>query len=779
MTAKKQKPEPPEKVVPEKLEPPEQAALSDSTNISDENVASAMLNEALSCEVALDDEERPASLTQVSLNGEEIDLADPKYYHNRELTWLNFNLRVLHEAQDKRTKLLERLKFVAIVCSNLDEFYMKRIGGLKQQVGAGITKLSIDGRTPMEQIRACLEVIAHIEIRKSSLYSQLVKELEENKIFLLNYAELNLQTKAELRSYYFQEIFPLITPQGIDPAHPFPFISNLSLNLLVNLRHPGHGEISLARVKIPVSGDVPRFVQVGDSNRFVRIEEIVSNNLDLLFPKMLVQSVEVFRLTRNAVTELDEEQADDLLSMIETELRYRRFATIVRMQVSKGMDPIHKGMLAAEFGLNEQQDVVEVEGFIGKSDLMQIAGLDLPDLHDSPYSPIDHPRLKDDTKIFYKLRRDGPMLLFHPYESFSSSVERFLSESSQDPKVRAIKMTLYRTSRDSKVIQYLLDAARNGKQVAVVVELKARFDEAANILWATRLEEAGIHVTYGVVGLKTHSKVIMVVRKDYNGLRRYMHFSTGNYHAGTARMYTDFGLFTCDDQVGVDVTEYFNYLTTGYSPKRNYKKILVSPADMKRTLLRKIQREIDHRKKGRKALIRIKTNALQDADIIAALYRASMAGVKVELLVRDTCCLRPGMPGISENIRVVSIVGRFLEHARLYYFYNGAVEEYYIGSADCMSRNLESRVETLVPVETPSLQEELGRILEIQMADRRCAWVMNEDGSYTQLQPGPDDYPHGSQAFLMSIAERRRKASAVLKRLKSGGKSRKEFWNTY
>lgn len=739
----------------------------------EESIATAVLKEALASDLTMVEEGQPS--TDAGLN---IDLTDSKLYLNREITWLNFNCRILNEAQDKRTPLLERVKFVAIVCSNLDEFFMKRIGGLKQQMDAGLTKLSIDGRTPSEQIQSCYKVIHELEHQKRALYKNLVIDLAKIDVFLHEYEELSSEDCTYLRDYYYHNIFPLMTPQGIDPAHPFPFISNLSLNLLVNLRHPSHGEISLARVKIPVGKDVPRFLAIGSSNRFARLEDVVMHNLDLLFPKMLVQSVEVFRLTRNAVTELDEEQAEDLLAMIETELRYRKFSSIVRLQVSKNMDPLHKGMLSSEFGLNEE-DVFEVDGLLGKSDLMRIATLEMPEHHDPPYAPIDHPRLKDDTKIFYKLRKDGPMLLFHPFESFSSSVERFLQESSEDPKVRAIKMTLYRTSAKSKIIQLLLNAVRNGKQVAVVVELKARFDEAANIRWANRLEQAGIHVTYGVVGLKTHSKVIMVVRMDYSGLRRYMHFSTGNYHAVTARLYTDFGLFTCNDEVGQDVTEYFNYLTTGYSPKRNYKKILVSPADMKRELLRKIQREIDYRVAGKKTMIRIKTNAMQDPDIIAALYRASISGVRIELVVRDTCCLRPGIKGISENIRVISIVGRFLEHARLYYFYNGGEVEYFVGSADCMSRNLESRVETLVPVDSPRLIKELDHIMELQLNDRRSAWEMHSDGSYHQYQPGEGDPPNGSQDQLMEIAGKRQKSAALLKRLKSGGKSKKEFWQAY
>ena len=706
-----------------------------------------------------------------------IDLGANEYYLNRELTWLNFNRRVLHEAEDRRTKLLERVKFIAIVCSNLDEFFMKRIGGLKQQVGAGLSGYSLDGRTPLQQIHECHRVIKEIELKKRECFQNVSKQLSRHGINLFEYNELSKADQTYLRGYFRKNIFPLVTPQSIDPAHPFPFISNLSLNLLVRLRQTGQGEIILARVKVPVGHDVPRFLRIKDSTNFVRLEQVISNNLDMLFPKMEVISADTFRVTRNAVTEMDEEQAEDLLEMIETELRYRKFASIVRLQISEGMDPVLRGMIAAELGLDEKEDVFDVSGLMGKSDLMELLSLELPELKDPSYTPIDHPRLKDKRAIFYKLRDDGPMFLFHPFESFSTSVERFLYEASEDPKVRAIKMTLYRTSSDSKVIRYLVNAARNGKQVAVVVELKARFDEAANIQWAGHLEEAGIHVTYGVVGYKTHSKVILVVRNDYNGLRRYAHFSTGNYHEVTARFYTDFGLFTADEEIGSDLTEYFNYLTTGLGAKRNYKKLLVAPSDMKESLLRKIQREADLHTPDKPGHIRIKTNALQDRDIIKALYRVSGVGVQIELLVRDTCCLRPGVPGISENIRVISIIGRYLEHARVYHFGNGGNDEYFIGSADCMMRNLESRVETLVPVDDPKLQLELNKILTVQINDRRSAWDMHSDGSYVQRKPQTN--VRGSQDIFIDIAIKRQKAANQLKRLKSRGKSKKEYWHGY
>jgi polyphosphate kinase len=430
-------------------------------------------------------------------------------------------------------------------------------------------------------------------------------------------------------------------------------------------------------------------------------------------------------------------------------------------------------MLAAELGLDEATEVFEIDGMLALRDLFQIVAINRPDLHDPPHHPLDHPKLGDRRSIFHIIRENGPILLQHPYESFATSVERFVLEASDDPKVLAIKMTLYRTSADSKIIEYLIDAAQNGKQVAVVVELKARFDEAANIRWATRLEEAGIHVTYGVVGLKTHSKVILVVRRDFNGLRRYAHIGTGNYHAGTARLYSDLGILTCDPVIGEDLTELFNYLTTGFVPKRKYRKLLPAPKVLKPALLVLIEREIGHAKEGRPALIQFKMNALEDKDVTVALYRAAQAGVKVDLLVRDTCRLRPGIPGLSETVRVISIVGRFLEHTRIFYFLNGGNEEYFIGSADCMKRNLESRIEVVTPVDTPELQRELRQILEAQLDDRRGAWDMQPDGSYVQRMPGEGEDPRSSQQVLIELAERRQKEAQRLKKRKPKGIARR------
>jgi len=702
----------------------------------------------------------------------EMTLSSPWFYLNRELTWLEFNSRVLHEAEDERTLLLERLKFLAIVSSNLDEFFMKRIGGLMQQVGAEIHTLSVDGRRPKQQISECYQKVRALEARKDTLMKTLVQLLSDNAIELRHYNELSADEQATLREHYLHNIFPLITPQAVDPAHPFPFVSNLSLNLLITLHYPGDQKMLLARVKAPVGAGTSRFLKVGEGHRYVLLEEVMANNLDLLFPGMVIEGCELFRVTRNANTERDEEQADDLLVMIKSELRERKFAPIVRLEVAEGMVPLHRGWLAAELGLDEDEDVFEVTGMVGRRDLMEIACLDIPELCDPPHAPYEHPELTGDRSIFHVIRDAGSILLFHPYESFSSSVERFLREASEDPKVRAIKMTLYRTSAKTQVIQHLLAAARNGKQVAVVVELKARFDEAANIRWASRLEEAGIHVTYGVVGLKTHCKAILVVRQDYNGLTRYAHIGTGNYHAGTARMYTDLGLFTSDDKVGHDLTELFNYLTTGYSPTRDYQKLLVAPKLMKSGLIARIQREIRHQQQGGSGLIQIKTNALEDVDITRALYRAARAGVHINLIVRDTCRLRPQLPGLTETVHVISIVGRFLEHARVVYFQNGGDEEYFIGSADCMTRNLNSRVEVMVPVENPELQANIRHMLDTQLADRRGAWDMQPDGTYIQRTPSQPSEEVSAQTRLVNWARRRHKEATRLRRRKPKGPRR-------
>ena len=699
-----------------------------------------------------------------------INLKSSEYYLNRELTWLNFNKRVLHEASDERTPLLERVKFLAITDSNLDEFFMKRIGGLKQQELAGVQQLTIDGRTPRQQIDECHTTIHEMTEQQQASYFTLTEQLKENNIYLARYGDLNNKQLNSLRQQFIDFIFPLLTPLAMDPGHPFPFISNLTLNLLVVLRFPNEQTTRMARIKLPVGkASVKRFysVEVADpsaqnekSEIFVPIEDIVSNNLDLLFPGMEIITCELFRVTRNANTEKDEEEADDLLSMIESELQDRHFSPIVRLQVQQEMVAEHRGMLAAELGLDEDCDVFECgAALMAMRDLFELATLNHPELSNPPHSPYEHHQLAYDTRlIFHQLRNDGPILLQHPYESFSTTVEHFLESASNDPKVLTIKMTLYRTSADSSIIKSLVRAARNGKQVAVLVELKARFDEAANIRWARRLEQAGIHVTYGVVGLKTHSKVILVLRQDYNGLRHYAHIGTGNYHAGTARLYTDLGMLTNDNDIGKDLTELFNYLT-GYSPPPTYRKILAAPYTLKSSLLKKIEREIALSSVKKPGLIQFKANALEDADITHALYLASQAHVRVDLLIRDTCRLRPGIPGVSENIQVVSIVGSFLEHARIFYFQNGGKEEYYIGSADLMKRNLEGRVEVVAPVEDIELRQDLRMIINVQLDDQRSGWQMQADGSYQQRIP-ENSKVISSQQMLLSIADKRLKAAA-------------------
>ncbi len=690
----------------------------------------------------------------------------PEFYLNRELSWLEFNRRVLHEAADDRTPLLERVKFLAIVSSNFDEFFMKRVGGLKQQLGAGLQYLTVDGRTPEQQIQQCHALIRSLEHDTQKILADILVLLHESGIDIISYESLTTQEKKRLREEFFSTIYPLVTPQVIDPAHPFPFISNLSFNLLVTLRYPRRRQQLLARVKVPIGTGIPRLLRVGPGDRFLLLEEVMCHNLDMLFPEMEVIACELFRVTRNANTERDEEQADDLLAMIESELQDRRFAPIVRLEIAAGMNPLRRGMLAAELELDEAADVFEVTGMLAMRDLFEIASLKYPELHDPPHYPAEHPLFMTQRNIFHVIRDHGSILLQHPYESFATTVERFLAEASEDPKVRAIKMTLYRTAPDSRIIDCLVKAANNGKQVAVVVELKARFDEAANIRLAERMEEAGVHVTYGVVGLKTHCKVILVVRQDYSGLRRYVHFGTGNYHPGTARIYADVGMMTCDDTFGLDATELFNYLTTGFTPKRNYQKLLPAPNLLKKALLAKIGREIAAHSASNPGLIQFKMNALEDVEIAEALYRASQAGVRVDLIIRDSCRLRPGVPGLSENIRVISIVGRFLEHARLYYFRNGGEEEYYIASADAMKRNLEYRVEVLVPLESPEARKELRTMLDLQFNDRRSAWDMQPDGSYQQRNPADGDNPWNSQEILIDYAARRQRDGVRQKKKK-------------
>ncbi len=691
-----------------------------------------------------------------------MDLDSTELYLNRELTWLAFNSRVLSLAATPNTPLLERIKYLAITGNNLDEFQMKRIGGLKQQLAAGVRVKSVDGRTPAEQIRDCQVVVRQLHKEQNRIFKELCTLLAEKNIKLVDYKFLSAEEKDLQRKNFVENIFPLLTPLAMDPGHPFPFISNLAINLLVSLHHKGGSMSHIARIKVPVTKEIaPRFIRVGDEHKYVRLEDVIANNLDLLFPGMIIASCELFRVTRNAIAEVEEEEAEDLLVMIESELRHRHFAPIVRLQVESGMNPTHRGMLAAELGLDEANDVYEVDTIMAMCDLFEIASLDFPALLDQRHKPIDHPRLAHDSRnIFHIIRERGALLFQYPYESFTTSVERFLRTASTDPKVLAIKMTLYRTSAGGGIIDSLVQAARNGKQVAVLVELKARFDEAANIGWARRLEQAGIHVTYGVIGLKTHSKVILVVRKDYNKLRRYAHIGTGNYHSGTARLYGDLGMMTCDEDIAQDLTELFNYLT-GYSPPPTYRKILAAPYTLKSSLLKKIEREEKLHSAQSPGHIQFKMNALEDVDITRALYKAAQAGVKIDLIVRDSCRMRAGIPGLSENVRIISVAGRFLEHARVYYFHNAGDEEYYIGSADLMTRNLERRVEVVAPVDDVKLREELRLIFDVQLSSKKHVWEMLPNGDYVErLDPLGKTTLLSSQDTFISLAQKRKNAAA-------------------
>ncbi|BCS53368.1 polyphosphate kinase 1 [Geobacter sp. SVR] len=683
---------------------------------------------------------------------------------NRELTWLSYNERVLSEAGNQDNPLLERVRFLTIASANLDNFFMKRIGGLKQQICAGVREPSADGLMPRQQLTGCLAKIASFETLRESCWQELAAQLAREGIEIVTLDSLSPPTRAELGQRFRDTIYPLLTPQSIDPAHPFPFISNQSLNLLVSLRYNRRGETTLARVKVPVAPDTPRLVPCGEGNRYVLLEELVRGNLDLLFPGMQVADCTLFRVIRNANSVKNAEEADDLVAVIETELKERRFAPIVRLEVARDMPPVLKGRLAAELEIDENSDVHQTEAMLGMSDLKELLRLEIPALLFPPHHPVDHAHLQQGQSIFQVIRDAGALLLQHPFESFSTSVERFLREAAVDPDVRAIKMTLYRTTRESSFIEALVQAAQNGKQVAVVVELKARFDEAENIRLAEMMNSAGIHVSYGVVGFKTYCKAILVVRQDHDGLRRYVHVGTGNYHPLTARFYCDIGLLSADDAVGQDLTELFNYLTTGINPRRRYQKLLVAPHRLKKVLLEKIRREGELHSRLGGGLIRFKMNALEDPDIVKALYEASGRGVRIELTVRDSCRLRPGVEGLSDNISVVSIVGRFVEHSRIYHFRNGGKDQYYLGSADAMKSNLETRVEVLCPVEAPHLQRELNDLLDLCRDDNWSAWDMSSDGSYAKRRPEGDAAAAGSQQLLGELARVRAAASTRSKK---------------
>ncbi len=712
----------------------------------------------------------------------EINLSDPQYYFNREQSWLEFNNRVLHEALDPRTPLLERLKFLAIFSSNLDEYFMVRVAALKQQVEAKVSKLTSDGSTPQQQLDAINKRLLPMVSQQHSYFEQTLRpKLAANGIHILDYIDLNQEQRTYLHRYFKEQVFPVLTPLAVDPSHPFPYLSNLSLNLAVVVRDPDTREELFARIKVPQV--LPRFLvlpadlqwqQRGKSPVWtgVPLEQVIAHNLDALFPGMDIQEYHPFRITRNADLTVEEDEADDLLLAIEQELRKRRFGgSAVRMEIQAIMPPALRDMLVDELVLDEQ-DVYVVEGLLGLKDLMSFVGLPVPELKNPPWTPVVPPRLRnseggrsdesiahaeESEDIFTAIRR-GDIMLHHPYHSFAATVQRFITEAAHDRAVLAIKMTLYRTSGDSPIVSALIQAAENGIQVAVLVELKARFDEENNINWARKLEQAGVHVVYGLVGLKTHTKILMVVRREDGCIRRYVHIGTGNYNPKTAGLYTDVGLLSCREDLGSDLTDLFNYLT-GYSRQVSYRNLLVAPVNMRDRFLALIRRESEfcrlNAETGNGSCGRIvaKMNALVDPQIIVALYEASQAGVKIDLIIRGTCCLRPGVEGISENIKVISIIGRFLEHSRMFYFFNGGDEEVYIGSADWMQRNLTRRVEAIVQVEDPTIAMELQEILGVMLADNRQAWDLQSGGHYSQRRPPVNCPEVSSQQILMNMAE--------------------------
>ncbi len=704
-----------------------------------------------------------------------VDLSDSENYFSQEISWLKFNDRVLQEALDPRTPLLERLKFLAIFSSNLDEFFMVRISGLIEQVRAEVNLLTADGRSPQQQLDEIANRLRPSVTQQHQLFERELRPLlAEKGVRLINYIDLSKDQRFYLQRYFEEGVFPILTPLAIDPSHPFPHMSNLSLNLAVSVKDPKTGKENFARVKVP--SILPRFVVLpeelrqseGKSSLWVGIplEQLIAQNLELLFPGMTIQEFGFFRITRDADLEVQEYEADDLLLAIEQELRTHRLGgSAVRLEVQKGMPDSLKKPLVEEFGLTHNE-VYEIDGLLNLKDLFSFMGLPLPALKDAPWTAVVPARLKavndyetesafqnqEAVVDIFSVIREGDVLLHHPYESFTASVQRFISQAAYDPQVLAIKMTLYRTSGDSPIVRSLIAAAENGKQVGVLVELKARFDEANNITWARSLEAAGVNVVYGVAGLKTHTKIVLVVRQEDGKLKRYAHIGTGNYNPKTAGLYTDLGLLTCSEELGADLTDLTNFLT-GYSHQSSFRKLLVAPVTLRDRMSQLIQRETENARSGKPARVTAKMNALTDPAMIQKLYEASQAGVEIDLIVRGMCCLRPGLKGISEAIRVVSIVGRYLEHSRIFYFHNyDGKEDLYIGSADWMPRNLDRRVEAVTPIEDPKLKDELKDILDILLSDNLQAWDLHSDGEYIQRSPAKGKAARSAQKTFMERA---------------------------
>ena len=671
-------------------------------------------------------------------------------YINRELSWLEFNERVLYEAGDERNPLLERLRFLSIFAGNLDEFFQVRVAGLKQQVAAGRSSPTPDGMSASETLDAIRTRLLPMVAHHSQTFAAIRAELAEEEIRIVGYEE-RPERHLELRTRFFDEIFPVLTPLAVDPGHPFPYISDLSLSLAVTVRDRDTGERLFARIKVPPI--LPRLMEVA-SLTYVLLEQVIAANLDALFPGMEIVEHHLFRVTRNADLSIEEEEAPDLLMAIEEELRKRRFGKVVRLEIERSMPHPTRQLLMRGLGI-EQADVYEISGMLDLNALGTIADLDIAELHYLPWQPVTPTRLQtadpdDDADIFAAIR-DADILVHHPYESFATSVQRFIEQAAEDPDVLTIKQTLYRTSGDSPIVRSLISAAEAGKQVVVLVEIKARFDEQANIVWARALERAGAHVAYGLVGLKTHSKFALVVRREGRGLRRYVHIGTGNYNPRTARQYVDLGLLSADMELGADVTELFNLLT-GHSRQKRYRRLLVAPTTMRNSLTELIDGERRRQLEHGDGRIVIKCNALVDPHLVRNLYEASAAGVQVDVLVRGMCSIRPGVDGVSKSISVRSIIGRFLEHSRIFVFGQGEREQFFIGSADFMERNLDRRVEALAPVLEADSRHKLRRIVEIMLADDRRAWRLGPDDRWTRVEDTVDE-PRGLDTFDALMAE--------------------------
>ncbi|HEX4563916.1 MAG TPA: polyphosphate kinase 1 [Solirubrobacteraceae bacterium] len=686
----------------------------------------------------------------------DVSTDDPSLYFNRELSWLDFNDRVLQLAEDARVPLLERVKFCAIYTTNLDEFYMVRVAGLHDQIDAGVVSSSQDGRAPAETIALIRARVLSLGTRLTNCFEGTLRgELADNGIELVSVGDLDDQQRAQLAAHFQRAIFPALTPLAVAPGRPFPYISNLSLSLAVRVRDPLSEVTVFARVKVPTE-ILPRFValdrQPGEPTVLVALEDVIAHHLDALFPGMEIVDYDVFRVTRDADLEVSDDAAD-LLQAVEDELRRRRFGEIVRVEVGAHCPPPLLSELTELLGVREQ-DVYPIDGLLDMGALWQLVRLPgHAELREKPLPAITHPRLirhEDERVDVFATMREGDLLVHHPYVSFVTSVERFVEQAVADPNVLAIKQTVYRTSDDSPLVPALINATERGKQAVALVELKARFDEGMNIHWAKALEEAGVHVVYGQPALKTHAKCVLVVRREGDGVRHYVHIGTGNYHSATARLYTDFGLFTCDEQIGADVADMFNYLT-GYGRPLHYRKVLTAPNQLRDGIIEQIERTIAAHSPEEPARIAMKMNALVDGRCIRALYAASQAGVSVDLNVRGICCLRPGVPGVSENIRVVSIVGRLLEHSRVYAFERGGEHEVFISSADLMPRNLDHRVELAVPVSAPDARAELLDTLERAFADNQNSWELDAEGAWRRRVPGPGEEPRNLQLELAEL----------------------------